>query len=110
MTLSTPRAFFRWKGEALDAFLYSAEAGSAWSLLYPSYTIAVPAPDVIEAPMGFAVARGNRELADFLSAWIDLKQADKTIESLFNHWIQGKDAEEKQPRWSVISNVLHWVE
>ncbi len=60
--------------------------------------------------MGFAVARDNRELADFLSAWIDLKQADKTIESLFNHWIQGKDAEEKQPRWSVISNVLHWVE
>ena len=33
-----------------------------------------------------------------------------TIDVLFEHWILGKDALQKGPRWSVIRDVLHWVD
>lgn len=42
--------FLEWQGKPLDAFLYTAEAGSAWSLLYPAYTVAIPQPDVFTTP------------------------------------------------------------
>ena len=33
-----------------------------------------------------------------------------TLWHLYDRWILGKDAEQKEPRWSVIRNVLHWVD
>jgi hypothetical protein len=46
---------------------------------------------------------------DFVNIWIDLKKKDKTIKALYDHWILGKAAEKKEPRWSIIRDVLHWV-
>jgi Na+/H+-dicarboxylate symporter/ABC-type amino acid transport substrate-binding protein len=101
--------FFEGKGEELDAFLYAAEAGSAWSLLYPAYTVAIPQPGVLKGPVAYPLPRGDRELADFINVWIELKKRDRTIDMLYDYWILGKNAVPKQPHWSVIRNVLHWV-
>ena len=46
---------------------------------------------------------------DFINLWIELKQEDKTIPSLYDYWILGKNAVPTPPRWSVVRNVLHWV-
>jgi ABC-type amino acid transport substrate-binding protein len=101
--------FFEGKGEEIDAFLYAAEAGSAWSLLYPAYTVAIPQPGVLKGPVAYPLPRGDRELADFVNIWIELKKRDRTIDTLYDYWILGKNAVPKQPHWSVIRNVLHWV-
>jgi hypothetical protein len=50
-------------------------------------------------------ARGRRR---FLSTWIELKKRDGTIQALYDHWILGKDAKAKAPRWSILRNVLGW--
>jgi Na+/H+-dicarboxylate symporter/ABC-type amino acid transport substrate-binding protein len=102
--------FFEGKGEALDAFLYTAEAGSAWSLLYPAYTVAIPQPGVLKGPVAYLLPHGDRELVDFINVWLELKKRDTTIETLYDYWILGKNAVPRQPRWSVIRNVLHWVQ
>jgi Na+/H+-dicarboxylate symporter len=104
------REFFEHRGDDLDALVYSAEAGSAWSLLYPAYTVAIPQPDVLTAPSAYPLPRGDRELADFINIWLELKKRDRTIQSLYDHWILGKNAVPPQPRWSIMRNVLHWVE
>ena len=101
--------FFEGKGEEIDAFLYTAESGSAWSLLYPAYTVAIPQPGVLKGPVAYPLPRGDRELADFINVWIELKKRDRTIDTLYDYWILGKNAVPKQPHWSVIRNVLHWV-
>jgi len=106
----TPREFFKKKGENVDAFLFTAEAGSAWTLLYPEYSTVVPQPDVASIPMAYAVPRGDQKLLDFVNSWLDLKKKDRTVENLFNHWILGQGAKEKKPRWSIIRDVLHWVD
>jgi Na+/H+-dicarboxylate symporter len=108
VVLDSPRTFFTERSGDLDGFVYSAEAGSAWTLIYPQFTVAVPHPDVLAAPVGYAVARGDREMADFVSAWILLKQKDRTVERLFDYWIQGEDPPGRTRRWSVVRDVFGW--
>lgn len=107
--LDSPREFFTRDDSDLDALVYSAEAGSAWSLIYPAYAVAVPHPDVLAVPLAYGTPRGGREWVEFVNAWIDLKKKDRTIASLYDYWILGKSTAQKEPRWSVVRNVLHWV-
>ena len=107
--LDSPRDFFTRKEDDLDALAYSAEAGSAWTLIHPAYSVAVPRPDVLAVPLSYGLARGDRELADFVNTWIDLKLKDQTIRSLYDYWILGRTGLERSPRWSVIRDVLHLV-
>ena len=44
-----------------------------------------------------------------MSTWLELKKHAKTIEALYDYWILGKNAVPRQPRWSVLRNVLHLV-
>lgn len=106
---NTITEFFEGRGEEVDALVFAAEAGSAWTLLYPAYTVAIPQPDVLAVPLAYPMARGDRDFVDFVNHWIDLKKLDKTIPLLYDYWILGKNAVPKQPRWSVLRNVLHWV-
>jgi Na+/H+-dicarboxylate symporter/ABC-type amino acid transport substrate-binding protein len=106
--VNTPEEFFDYKGKTLDGFVYTAEAGSAWSLLYPEYTVVVPQPP-ITLPWSYAMARGDQELGDYVNALIDLKKRDGTLKKLYDYWILGRFAENRRTRWSVIRDVLHWV-
>jgi len=91
------REFFEGHGLGLDALASSAEIGGAWTLLYPEYAVAVPRPDRLEGPVAFAVARGDTELRVLLDTW-DPAEA------------RGSDDRPRAPRWSIVRDVLHWVE
>jgi ABC-type amino acid transport substrate-binding protein len=106
VVLNSAREFFESRGEELDALVFSAESGSAWSLLYPAYTVAIPQPDVLAVPLAYPMARGDQEWVNFINIWIELKKKDRAIATLYDHWILGKHAVPKQPRWSVLRNVL----
>jgi ABC-type amino acid transport substrate-binding protein len=90
--------------------LYSAESGSAWSLIYPRFTVAIPHPDLLSAPLAYPVARDETAWTEFLDAWIELKRRDRTIQGLYDHWILGRHAKQTGPRWSIIRDVLGWVD
>ncbi len=50
-------------------------------------------------------------MADFVSRWIELVHKQRLdSQRIYDHWILGAEAEERKPRWSVIRNVLGWVE
>ena len=101
--------FFTGRGPQADALVFSAERGSYFSLLYPAFAVVVPQPLTIRFPLAYPVAWRNQEFARFLGSWIELQRKNGTIQALYDHWILGRDARPKQPRWSVIRNVLHWV-
>jgi ABC-type amino acid transport substrate-binding protein len=93
-----------------DAILLPAERGSVWTLLYPQYCVVVPQPGISRIPLAYAVARHDQSLANMINTWIELKKRDGTIAALYDYWILGRNAAPKQPRWSIIRDVLHWVE
>ena len=94
----------------LDAVVLPAERGSVLTLLYPKYTVVVPEPDTVKIPLAYPVARRDQEWTQFVNTWIELKRRDGTIDALYGHWILGKQAVKRQPRWSIMRNVLHWIE
>jgi hypothetical protein len=101
--------FFAGRMERIDALVFPAERGSYFTLLHPAFSVAVPHPLAIRFPLAYPVARRDLEFARFLGIWIDLQRKNGTVQALYNHWILGRDARPKQPRWSVIRDVLHWV-
>ena len=108
--LDSASEFFQPDQQNIDCLLISAEAGSAWTLLYPDYQVVVPKPMIGIQLLGYPVAGGDQDLLNYLNSWIDIAVKGKFVDELFDHWILGRGAEEKQPRWSVIRDVLHWVD
>jgi Na+/H+-dicarboxylate symporter len=98
------------KRETFDVVVMPAESGSVMTLLYPKYTVVVPEPDIVKIPLAYAIARRDQNWGQFINTWIELKRRDGTIDALYGHWILGKQAGKRQPRWSIMRNVLHWVE
>ena len=94
----------------VDAMLLMAERGSAWTLMYPQYAVVVPGPDPIRVPLGSPIGKRDERFANFINSWIMLKRKDGTLDAVYKHWILGQDAAQRQPRWSIVRNVLHWTE
>ena len=98
------------RADHADAFAIPAERGWAWTLRYPQYAVVVPLPDPIKVPLAFALPLGEPELATFVNTWLDLKRRDGSVEALYRYWILGHDREPPRPRWSIIRDVLHWID
>ena len=94
----------------VDAVWLPAERGSAWTLMFPEYSVVVPGPNPIRVPLAFPIGKRDERFASFINTWIALKRKDGTLDAAYKHWILGQDAVPRQPRWSIIRNVLHWVE
>ena len=94
----------------VDAIATSAENGAAWTLLYPQFGLVVPRPAVF-VPIGYSVAKGNQELLKAFNAWLQIQKASGTIDAMYRYWMLGEvSAADKTPRWSVIRDVLGWVD
>jgi Na+/H+-dicarboxylate symporter len=106
--IESPRRFLRGEAPGLDTVIWSAETGSAWTLIYPSFSVAVPRGLSVHVPGAYALPRGQEELRIFVNRWLDLKLADGTTQALFEHWILGESVGSEEPRWSIMRNVLGW--
>jgi len=103
-------AFFEAETPPTDGLIISAEAGSAWTLIYPEFQVVLPFREITAWPLGYATAPGDTEFLRFLDLWIELMRDEGFVANLRDHWILGRTAVPRSPRWSVIRDVLHWVE
>lgn len=108
--LSTSQEYFEKEWENVDAFLISAESGSAFSLFYPGFEVVVPEGLRAELPLFYAIGARDTEMRDFLEHWVRLRKGDGTTQDYYDHWILGKKRKGTEPRWSIIRNVLHWID
>jgi ABC-type amino acid transport substrate-binding protein len=81
---------------SIVAIVATAERGSAYTLRYPEYSVAVPMPRPLKIPLAYIVLGRDEMLASVVNTWIDLKRKDGTIDRLFAHWILGRDAVARQ--------------
>ena len=103
--LETYREFFTDNPKGVHALVISAEAGSAWTIIYPSYSVVVPEPH-IKAHAGLAMPLGDSDFGDFVDDWLKLKKTSGFINILYDKWILGKSGEQKKPRWSIGRDVF----
>lgn len=104
--LDSEAEFFQRPEFKNQVLLTSAEGGSAWTLLNPGYDVVTPFSIHQQAPMVIAVGGADLMLEHFISTWIQIKQSDGTIDTLFRHWIQGKNTQQNKPRWSLLNYIM----
>lgn len=107
--VDSPRDFFHKPKQPFDAILMTAEGGSAYTILYPDYDVAIPKPQ-FKGNVAFAIPPDEPGLEKFFNAWLALQETNGTLSRFYEKWIVGQVASEKSPRWCVIRDVLHWVE
>ncbi|MGB0937264.1 MAG: cation:dicarboxylate symporter family transporter [Colwellia sp.] len=102
------RLFLKGKQPKIDAVLYSAEVASAWSMLYPEFSVVIPEGLSFKAPIGFIVPKGEVDYVEFINTWLVLKEENAFQKKVYNYWILGHNPKAKKPRWSIMKNVLEW--
>ena len=108
--LEAAEDFFSGDQHAADALLLSAEEGAAYAYRYPRYTVARARNGGIRYPAAYAVPKGDTEMQSFVSNWVDLKRKDGTVDALYDYWMLGGASRPRTPRWSVVRDVLGWVD
>jgi hypothetical protein len=102
--------FFESEPPIADVMIISAEAGSAWTLLHPEFQVVLPFDETTRWPLSYPIAAGDEGFRRYVDLWIDLKKSRGLIKELRDYWMLGKNAVPDTPRWSVVRNVLHWVD
>lgn len=100
--------FFALSDDQVDGLLETIEIGSALTLLHPEYIAVVPNSSVLKFPMSYAIPKGEKNFLIFLTQWLKAKQYSGVIHHAQEYWVSGKGAEVKEPRWSIITDVLGW--
>jgi len=109
VNLESAEEFFSGDQPPADALLLSAEEGAAYTFRYPKFTVVLPKQSII-IPAAYALPRGEIEWHQVVSNWVDLKRKDGSVDTLRKYWLQGGVTDNNQPRWSVIRDVLGWVD
>ena len=109
--LESIRDFFV-NNNVADALLTTDKIGKAWALLYPEFGVVVPKPHLFVFDVAYPVpiTKGDHFFLDYLNLWLTLQQTSGVQAQQFDYWILGKTPDRKTPRWSIIRNVLHWVD
>ena len=94
-----------------DALLIDAESGSAWSILYPQFQVVTPLPRAARLPLVIPYsASADPVMDEFIDNWVMLRSNDGSLDDIYDYWILGEGTEHTEPRWSVVRDVLHWVD
>ena len=109
VVLETYSEFFTDNPKGVDALVISAEAGSAWTILYPSYSVAVPEP-YLKANAAFAMPLATLDFEDFVNDWLQMEQTRGVIDKLYKKWILGIKVEQKKARWSIGRDLFGFWE
>ncbi len=108
VTVDSPRDYLRNTVPDVDAMASSAEGGSAWTLIYPDFSVVVPKGLRVRGSTGFGIPRRQGEMKRYLDTWLELADKNGLSESLYDYWILGRDETRRIPRWSFMKNVLGW--
>lgn len=109
--LDNIKSFFL-KENCADVLLTTDKIGKAWALLHPEYGVAVPKPYLFVYDLSYPtpLTCGDHKFLEYLDHWLTLQQTSGELANQFDYWILGKTPERKIPRWSIIRNILHWVD
>ena len=93
-----------------DAVIWTLTQGSILASMKPGLSVVVP--EDLGPPFLFAylMPPNSNELREYVNYWLDLKEDDGFTKRMNDYWILGKPSTDPSPRWSVIRNVLHWVD
>ena len=59
----------------LDALVFAAERGSAWTLMYPKFSVVIPEPDLVKVPLAYPIGQRRPGVCD-VRQYLDRTEAE----------------------------------
>ncbi len=109
VVINSPRDFFRGKAKDVDAMLYTAQTATAWTLIYPAWTVVIPKGLKYECPMAFALPDDQVQWAWYVNTWLETAVKSGLTTAAYDYWILGKRHSASKGRWSIAKDVLGWI-
>ncbi len=97
------------KGEC-DAFVWSETTAVIWCLSHPDYIVIDYGNELGRAYFAYPVRQHATDFGFFLNSWLRLKEHSGFKKRMESYWIHGISPKKREPRWSVLHNILHWDE
>ena len=95
----------------VDAWVSSHIISIVWCLNHPGFVIQEYGGQMGKCYFAYPVRQDSLKFLRFINNWIKLKIQDNFYQKQYDYWIMGKSSQTHQKiRWSIIRNVLHWVE
>lgn len=95
-----------------DALLWEEQQAVAWSVGKRNYRVIFPQPPMGIDSLAYAIKSNNPRFLNYLNQWLALKQTEGFTKKQYDLWVLGKTeiAAPYEPRWSIVRDVLHWVD
>ena len=93
----------------IDAWISAHTPAFAWCVSYPEYMVIEYGGLIGKRYFGYPIRAHSLDWASFLNNWLILKTQSGFEQRMYNYWIAGENPSERPPRWSVLRNVLHWI-
>jgi len=108
VTIEFWKPYFRGEHPEVDAFLMPAEHASGWTLLHPDYSVVVPQPNPVRIPSALGLPLEAESLALLVDEWLVYADSAGLLRRAYDYWVLGRGAESREPRWSIMRDVLGW--
>ena len=108
--IDVPGDYVRGKFPKIDGMLFGAQTAFVHTLSYPDYSITIPRGMKMKVPLAFLLPLDAPVLLNFVNTWLALNRDHGLVKHALNHWVLGAAFMDKSPRWSVIRDVLHWID
>ena len=86
--IDSPRDFMTGKVD-VDAMVYTAESGSAWTLVYPEYSVVVPQGMSSKVAVGLVLPNRQADFESFINLWLEVEDTGGLLDRLEKYWIYG---------------------
>ncbi len=97
-------------GEA-EAWIWSHIPAFIWCLDYPQYSVIDYQGQMGKRYFAYATKQGAYKFTGFLNNWMGLQVQNGYTHRQYHYWILGiPPSEQVKERWSIIRNVLHWID
>ena len=95
---------------ALQVAPWSLLEARAFALAHRGFTAVVP--EDIGSPflIAYLMPPKSQQLQSYVDRWIEIQQANGFAQEQYRYWIEGIPSETKEQRWSILRNVLRWVD
>lgn len=94
----------------VDAALSTRLQATAWCSNHPSFVPIDYAGQLGQCYFAYPAALEAAHWISFLNNWLILKEQSGFRDKMTRFWLKGENITELTPRWSIIRNVLHWVD
>ncbi|MFV1973258.1 MAG: cation:dicarboxylate symporter family transporter [Thiohalobacterales bacterium] len=95
VSLDSPRDYLTGKVD-IDAMVFPAESGSAWTLIYPEYSMVVPQGMSEKVALTLVIPHNQPDFRNYLNLFIEVMETKGELDILKDYWVYGRTGKEEK--------------